>query len=378
MLLKSHFHAVWAIPVIALTLLSGCAGEPPELVSSTTELAPTNDVANPYTTIEGWAKLEDGRTWGSTSSVDLDPDGVSIWVGERCGANVGACTANTDVDPIMKFDADGNMLISFGAGLINWPHGIDVDAEGNVWVADGRDNAPTGRGRGGRRGGGGGAPPPRPDNVYGHQVTKFSPEGEVLMTLGMPGGGRGSDYFFQPNDVHVAPNGDIFVAEGHGNNPENNPARILKFDSEGNFLMEWGSMGDGPGEFQQPHALAMDSWGRLFVGDRSNNRIQIFDQEGNFIAMWYQFGRPSGIYIDQDDVLYSADSESGSVSPAHGDWQRGIRVGSAITGVVDYLIPDPQADCRGTCTAEGVVADRNGVIYGAEVGPVGGLKRYSR
>ena len=209
-------------------------------------------------------------------------------------------------------------------------------------------------------------------------MTKFSPEGEVLMTLGMPGGGRGSDYFFQPNDVHVAPNGDIFVAEGHGNNPENNPARIIKFDSEGNYLMEWGSMGDGPGEFMQPHALAMDSWGRLFVGDRSNNRIQIFDQEGNFIAMWYQFGRPSGIYIDPDDVLYSADSESGSVNPAHGDWTRGIRVGSAITGVVDYLIPDPQADCRGTCTAEGVVADRNGVIYGAEVGPVGGLKRYSR
>ena len=114
------------------------------------------------------------------------------------------------------------------------------------------------------------------------------------------------------------------------------------------------------------------------MGDRSNNRIQIFDQDGNFIAMWYQFGRPSGIYIDPNDVLYSADSESGSVNPAHGDWLRGIRVGSAITGVVDYLIPDPQPDCRGTCTAEGVVADRNGVIYGAEVGPVGGLKRYSR
>jgi DNA-binding beta-propeller fold protein YncE len=209
-------------------------------------------------------------------------------------------------------------------------------------------------------------------------VLKFSPEGELLMTLGIPGGGRGSGYFFQPNDVYVAPNGNIFVAEGHGNNAQNNPARVLKFNSSGQFLMEWGSMGDGPGEFQQPHALAMDSRGRLFVGDRSNNRIQIFDQDGNFIDMWYQFGRPSGIYIDPNDVLYSADSESGSVNPAHGDWLRGIRVGSAITGVVDYLIPDPQPDCRGTCTAEGVVADRNGVIYGAEVGPVGGIKRYSR
>ncbi len=368
---KNRLLAVLAIPVAALTLLVGCAAEPtPEVVPSSADMAPVNDVPNPYTTIEGWAQLEEGRTWGSTSSVDLDPDGVSIWVGDRCGGNQGACTANPDVDPIMKFDPSGTMLISFGAGLINWPHGIDVDAAGNVWVADGQNNTP--------RGTRGAPPPPAPKNLYGHQVLKFSPEGELLMTLGIPGGGRGSGYFFQPNDVLVAPNGNIFVAEGHGNNPENNPARILKFDRSGQFLMEWGSMGDGPGEFMQPHALAMDSRGRLFVGDRSNNRIQIFDQDGNFIDMWYQFGRPSGIYIDPNDVLYSADSESGSVNPAHGDWTRGIRVGSAITGEVYYLIPDPQAECRGTCTAEGVVADRNGVIYGAEVGPVGGLKRYVR
>ena len=359
---KNHLLVVLAIVVSAMTVL-------PAVVAAQADMAPVNDIPNPYTTMEGWAKLHDGRTWGSSSSVDLDPDGVSIWVGERCGANIGACTANPDVDPIMKFDPSGTMLISFGAGLINW---IDVDAAGNVWVADGQNNAPRGRGRGA------GTPPPAPTTLYGHQVLKFSPEGELLMTLGIPGGGRGSGYFFQPNDVYVAPNGNIFVAEGHGNNAQNNPARVLKFNSSGQFLMEWGSMGDGPGEFQQPHALAMDSRGRLFVGDRSNNRIQIFDQDGNFIDMWYQFGRPSGIYIDPNDVLYSADSESGSVNPAHGDWLRGIRVGSAITGVVDYLIPDPQPDCRGTCTAEGVVADRNGVIYGAEVGPVGGIKRYSR
>ena len=362
---RNHLLAVLAILVSAMTVL-------PAVVAAQADMAPVNDLPNPYGTIAGWAKLHDGRSWGSSSSVDLDPDGVSIWVGERCGANIGACTANPDVDPIMKFDPSGTMLISFGAGLINWPHGIDVDAAGNIWIADGQNNAPRGRGRGA------GTPPPAPDNLYGHQVLKFSPEGELLMTLGIPGGGRGSDFFFQPNDVLVAPNGDIFVAEGHGNNAQNNPARILKFNSEGEFLMEWGSMGDGPGEFMQPHALAMDSRGRLFVGDRSNSRIQIFDQDGNFIDMWYQFGRPSGIYIDPNDILYSADSESGSVDRTRGDWLRGIRVGSAITGEVFYLIPDPQPDCRGTCTAEGVVADRNGVIYGAEVGPVGGIKRYSR
>ena len=342
----------------------------PVVVSAQADMEPTNDLPNPFGTISGWAKLQAGRTWGSTSAVDLDPDGVSIWVAERCGANHGACTRNPDVDPIMKFDANGNVVISFGAGLINWPHGIDVDAAGNVWVADGSDNRPPGQR--------GAPPPPAPDVLTGHQVHKFSPTGELLMSLGMPGGGRGSDYFFQPNDVLVAPNGDIFVAEGHGNNPENSPARILKFNRDGDFLMEWGSFGEGPGEFRQPHALAMDSRGRLFVGDRSNNRVQIFEQDGTFIDVWYQFGRPSGLFIDHNDMLYSADSESGSVNPAHGAWFRGIRVGSTITGEVHYLIPDPQPDCRGTCTAEGVTADRNGVIYGAEVGPVGGLKRYVR
>ena len=122
----------------------------------------------------------------------------------------------------------------------------------------------------------------------------------------------------------------------------------------------------------------MDSRGRLFVADRSNNRIVIFDQDGNRLDTWYQFSRNSGIYIDANDILYAADSESGSVNPDHGNWLRGIRVGNALTGEVTAFIPDPNPDCTGTCTAEGVVADRNGVIYGAEVGPVGGIKRYVR
>ena len=339
------------------------------------DMAPTNDLPNPYRTIEGWAQVPEGRTFGSASAVDLDPDGVSIWVAERCGGNIGACTQNSDVDPVMKFDPDGNLVTSFGAGLINWPHGIDVDHEGNVWVADGRDNRPAGRD----------APPPDPDgDYYGHQVIKFSPTGQVLMVLGRRGGvpmdemaeaGPRGDFFWQPNDVLIAGNGDIFVAEGHGSGRN----RIIKFNSRGEYLFEWGRTGDGPGEFNQPHGLAMDSRGRLFVADRSNDRIQIFDQDGRFLDEWYQFSRLSGIYIDQDDVLYGADSESGSVNPDHGDWTRGIRVGSARTGEVWALIPDPNPDCRGTCTAEGVVADINGVIYGAEVGPAPGrLQRYVR
>jgi sugar lactone lactonase YvrE len=133
--------------------------------------------------------------------------------------------------------------------------------------------------------------------------------------------------------------------------------------------MMWGKSGTGPGEFDQPHSLAFDSKGRLFVADRNNNRIQIFDQNGKFLLEWAQFSRPSGVYIDKHDNLYSADSESGSVSRNHPGWKRGIRIGSAKDGKVVAFIPDPDENATGTSAAEGVVVDANGVIYGAEVGP---------
>src|SRR5262245_37651494 len=174
---------------------------------------PTNDAPNPYKTVEGWANLPEGRTWGSTSAVDIDKDGVSIWVAERCGAN--SC-AGSQLDPILKFDASGHLVKSFGAGLLLSPHGIHVDHEGNVWVTDcactgGRGGGPAGK---------------------GHQVYKFSPDGKLLLTLGTAGGGKGESFFFQPNDVLVAPNGDIYVAEGHASSDSAN-ARILKFDKGG-------------------------------------------------------------------------------------------------------------------------------------------------
>jgi len=125
--------------------------------------------------------------------------------------------------------------------------------------------------------------------------------------------------------------------------------------------------------------MAMDSKGRLFVGDRNNNRIQIFDQDGKFIAEWKQFSRPSGVYIDKNDILYVADSESESVSRNHDGWKRGIRIGSAKDGKLLAFIPDPETRKRpeftGTSAAEGVAADAQGNVYGAEVGPRA-LKRY--
>ncbi|PYQ78224.1 MAG: hypothetical protein DMG01_12045 [Acidobacteria bacterium] len=150
-------------------------------------------------------------------------------------------------------------------------------------------------------------------------------------------------------------------------------AQVLKFDKTGKFIKEWGKLGTAPGEFDQPHALAMDSRGRLFVGDRNNNRVQIFDQDGKFIAEWKQFSRPSGVFIDKQDNIYVADSESESVSRNHDGWRRGLRIGNAKDGTVKYLIPDPETrkrpDFSGTSAAEGVAADAQGNVYGAEVGP---------
>ncbi|MBC7842785.1 MAG: hypothetical protein H7099_10750 [Gemmatimonadaceae bacterium] len=330
------------------------------------QTSPVNDRPNPYRTVEGWAKLPVGRTWGSTSAVAIDKDGASVWVAERCGQN--SCVGS-ELDPVLLFDASGTLVRSFGKGLINWPHGIHVDHEGNVWVVDGRDNTPPVA-----RGAAIAATPPA--KKFGHQVLKFSPRGELLMRLGTDGGAREPGFFYQPNAVLVAPNGDIFVAEGHASDSTAN-ARVLKFDARGTLLTTWGRKGTGPGEFDQPHALAMDSQGRLFVADRTNDRIQIFSQAGVLLDTWFQFSRASGIIIDANDVIYVADSESGSIEPRHIAWQRGIRIGNARTGAVTAFIPDPVKETRNTSAAEGIAVDAGGVIYGAEVGPRA-LKRYER
>jgi sugar lactone lactonase YvrE len=284
--------------------------------------------------------------------VDIDRDGKSVWVAERCGAN--SCAGKND-PPILKFDASGNLARSFGEGMFIFPHGICVDKDGNIWVTDGQ--AKDGK---------------------GHQVFKFSPDGKVLMTLGKAGvAGDGPDTFNQPNDVAIAPNGDIFISDGH--TPGMGNARVVKFTKDGKFIKQWGGHGSGPGQFEVPHALAFDSQGRLFVGDRANNRIQIFDQDGKFIAEWRQFSRPSGIYIDKNDIIYVTDSES-TDRDGYGHnpgYKRGIRIGSAKDGTVTAFIPDPSPGAGATSTSEGVAADAAGNVYGAEVGPKD-LKKYVR
>ncbi len=326
-------------------------------------MAPVNDPPNPYTTITGWAKLGAGRAWGSTSAVDVDKDGKHIWVAERCAVN--SCATST-LPSIFKFDASGNLVKAFGEGLLMSPHGIHVDRDGNIWVTD---CACTG----GTAPATPGAPPAAP---RGHQIFKFSPDGKLLMTLGAAGGGRDSAFFWMPNDVATAPNGDIFVAEGHASRAGSN-ARLFKFDKTGKLLKTWGTFGKGPTDMDQPHALAFDSRGRLFVGDRGNDRIFIMDQNFTLLDTWYQFSRPSGIFIDKQDNMYVADSESGSVNPPHVAWKRGIRIGSAKTGKVTAFIPDPDEKAPSTSSAEGVAVDAKGNIYGAEVGQRA-LKRYEK
>ena len=322
-----------AICVAALAMVSG-------MVFAQSN-APTNNQPDPYLRVANWAKMPAGRFWGASAGVDIDPDGKSVWAIDRCGQN--SC-AGSNVDPILKFDAGGKLVKSFGGGMFVFPHGINVDREGNVWVTDGQGK-----------------------DGMGHQVIKFSPDGKVLMRLGKPGvTGAGRDTFNMPSDVLVAPNGDIFVADGHGGMSNN---RIIKFDKNGTYIKEWGVKGTAPGQFDIPHALAMDSQGRLFVGNRNNNRIDIFDQDGKFIAQWPQFSRPSGIYIDAKDTIYVTDSESESVSKNHDGWKRGIRIGSAKDGSMKYFIPDPVDKSDTTSAAEGIAVDKDGIIYGAEVGP---------
>jgi streptogramin lyase len=356
--LERHLSSATLIRTVAIV-----AGE---MALAQTGVQPTNDLPNPYRTIEQHFKMPEGRTWGSTSAIEIDKDGRGIWIAERCGAN--SCL-NSKLAPILRFDASGTLVKSFGEGMLIFPHGIYVDRDGNLWVTDGQDNAPRPEGQRG----GASLSGPLPGATIGHQVFKFSPDGRLLMTLGKAGGAAEPGYFYQPNDILVAPNGDIFVAEGHGGAN----SRILKFSKDGTFIKSWGKKGTAPGEFDQPHALAMDSRGRLFVGDRNNNRIQILDLDGKVLDEWKQFSRPSGIYIDKKDNIYVADSESGSVARNHDGWKRGIRIGSAKDGSVTGFIPDPVEKATGTSAAEGVAADPDGNIYGAEVGPRA-VKKYVR
>ena len=308
---------------------------------------------NPYRAVDGWAKLPGGRPMGAVGDVTMDPDGAHVWAVIRCDAaapeRFGNECLDSELDSVVQFDLDGNVVGSFGGGMFIWPHGLDVDPDGNVWVTDAVSAERT------------------PPGARGHQVVKFGPSGRVLMVLGKPGTpGDGPDRFNAPSDVVVADNGEIFVADGHGTDTNN---RIMKFSADGDLIKSWGRTGYAPGEFREIHALAIDNDGRLFVADRWNNRIQIFDQNGNFLAMWTQFGRPSGISFDAQGQIFVADSESDDIQ--NPGWEMGIRIGDARTGWVSAFILYPWGDPRSPAGngAEFVAVDRDGNIYAGEPRP---------
>ena len=342
----------------------------PGYVTEGGAVQPVNHLPNPYETQRNWGVLPNGRTWGSVSALEVDLDGQHLWVAERCGTN--RCTGFTQ-DVIFKFDPQGNAVTSFGAGRIIWPHGMHVDRDGNVWVTDASAASETELqqfpGETGK----------------GHAVYKFSPTGELLLTLGTPGvrGDGTGAALAEPNDVITGPNGDIYVAEAHSGQGQEEAtpgtvARIAKFSADGTYLTSFGTFGMGRGQLRTPHALAFDSQGRLFVADRGNNRLVIYDQEGNVLDEWKQFSRISGLVITADDVLYAIDSESGPRNPG---WRKGLRVGSARTGEVWYYVPQhdsEQASGGGGIGAmgEGVAVDAAGNVYGGEVGPVQGITKF--
>lgn len=318
---------------------------------------------NPVVTTN-WGELPEGREWGSTAGIDIDPTDGHVWAYERCGAGSfgGGVPINCDsnpVDPIFKFNRHtGEVMANFGGGLMMTPHGIHADAEGNVWVTDFAANR---------------------DGTKGHQVHKFSPEGELLLSLGTPGqAGNDAAHFNQPNDVIVGPDGSIYVSDGHSGQgmtsnqameegrAEGLTARIMKFAPDGTFIKEWGQIGVRHGEFRTPHAMEFDSRGRLWVADRGNHRLEIFDQDGNYLDSRYMYGRISGIFITDDDMVYAIDSESSPTS--HVGWRNGVRIGHIDEDRITAYIPPfdrPDRVYQGTA-GEGVAVDADGTVFAAE------------
>ncbi len=319
---------------------------------------------NPYRIAEGWAQLPNGKAMGAVGKAVTDPDGRHIWAVVRCErleeqSRFGDECRDSKTDPIVQFGPDGKVVKTFGGGMFIWPHGLDVDKDGNVWVTDAVSTSRIPKG-----------------DKRGHIVVKFSPQGKVLLTLGTGGQeGSGPDHFTSPSDVVVSPGGDVFIADGHGETGNN---RIVRVSKDGQFVKAWGKTGYAPGEFRSIHAIAMDSRGRVFVGDRGNNRIQIFDQDGKSLSVpWTQFGKPSGITFDNQDRIYVADSESDDVQ--NPGWEEGIRIGDAKSGWVHWFVQFPWGDPRTTVGngAEFVAVDRDGNIYGGEPAPKR-LQKYVR
>ena len=237
-----------------------------------TASAQTQSSSGKYQVVENWADLGPGVEWHVTAGVASDAQGLIIPIRR--------------VDPPFFYIKNGKLVKQWGDGLFKYAHGVRVDRNGFLWATDAGDYS---------------------------VVYKFNKDtGEILMMLGTKGvKGETPTTFNRPADVLVAPNGDIFVADGYGN------SRVVKFSKDGKFIKAWGTKGTGPGQFNLPHNLAMDSQGRLLVADRENGRIQIFDQDGNYLDQWKGLGgKPYGLVMGKDDTLYIGDADGGTITVA--------------------------------------------------------------
>ena len=343
-------HRAGWIPAVILAASPGLIGG---------MLLAQTSAPSPYRATLGWEQLPEGRTLGIVSGVIPDPDGEHLWILDRCGAN--QC-AGTDVDPIMKFDLDGNLVESFGAGLFAFPHGFALDHEGFLWVSEGGAHGDARAELGESMG-------------MGHQIFKLTRQGEVVMRIGEAGcGARTKRTSTVRRGSPSLPGGDIWVSDGHrgGNN------RIVKLASDGSFVLAVGggvgSESREPARFSDPHDIKIDSRGRVYVADRGNSRIQVFDNDGNLLYIWTHYGKPSGLFIDRNDILYAGDGLSGDLRTGPPDpwrsnfgWEKGIRIGDLKTeqAWVTYFIP--QHDVNAGAGIEFLGVDFDGNIYAGEI-----------
>ena len=261
-----------------------------------------------YVPVPNWLQLPKGFKFGLVTAVATDKDD-NLFIFHR------------GKQPIAVFDKAGKFLRSWGDGQVKTAHGLRIDHEGNVWTTD----------------------------LSTHQVIKYDPAGKVLLTLGKrKKPGNTPDQFNMPADVAISPAGDIYVADGYGN------SRVVKFSKDGKYLKEWGKKGKQTGEFDLVHAIFLDSKGRVYVGDRENDRIQVFDAEGKFLEQWRDCGAPYGLFLQGGQRMLVADGRGNQVRILDLNGKILARFGQKGSGAGQFLMP------------HGITADAQGVIYVAE------------
>ena len=220
---------------------------------------PRVNLALSYRVDPDWPQRPEGVSWAAVSGVAVDGKD-QVWLYTR------------GKPPVQVYTAGGKFVRAWGEDIIGTAHFLKLDHQGNVWVSD----------------------------VGNHVVMQFTPEGKLLRTLGTRGEpGKDQTHLNKPTDMAVAPDGDVYVSDGYGND------RVVHFDKKGRFVKAWGKLGTGPGEFSLPHSIALDSGGRVYVADRNNARIQVFDAEGKFLAQWRNLLVPWGLCMTAKDELWA-------------------------------------------------------------------------